>query len=97
MVLLEDETATTVHGLTEREHLLAPSRSGRRQLVLELLESERGLEAFSVSGWLEAEAAQRRLRELQDCWLSEASRERMRAGEVLRLEELRWSSSRETS
>lgn len=96
MVLLESETRNTVHPSPEPEHLLAPSRSGRRQVVVELLESETGVEAFELSGWLSPEAAERRLRELQDCWLSEASREWMRAGQVLRVEELQWSS-RETS
>ena len=78
----------------EREHLLAPSASGRRYVVLEVESEGERLEAFEVSGWLGADAAERRRLDLEreERWLDEVSRERMRAGEVLRLEELAWTS-----
>ena len=92
MILLE--TTNTVHRSVEREHLLAPSASGRRYVVLEVESRGEEVEAFEVSGWLRAEAAERRRLELEreERWLDEGSRERMRAGEILRLEELRWAS-----
>lgn len=93
MVLLETETRNKVHRW-QREHVLIRSASGRRLIVVELQTRGEELEAFEVSGYLEAEAAERRLRELEagECWLSEASRERMRQGESLRVEELEWAS-----
>ncbi len=91
MVLLESETRNTVHPL-EREHLLLPSRSGRRLVVVELWESEAGAEAFEVSGYLRTEAAERRLRRLEaeGCWLDQGTRARLRAGATLKVEELGW-------
>ena len=95
MVLLEDVTRNKVHPFPVREHLLAPSRSRRYWIVLELQsEGDERVEAFSVSGWLEKQAAERRLLELEreERWLDAESCRRMRAGQTLRMEELRWLS-----
>ena len=95
MLLLEDVTRNKVHPLPVREHLLAPSRSRRYWIVLELQsEGDERVEAFSVSGWLERKAAEQRLLELEaaEHWLDEESCRRMRAGQTLRMEELGWQS-----
>ncbi len=96
MVLLEDVTRNKVHRQTVREHLLAPSRSRRYWIVLELqTQGDERVEAFSVSGWLERKAAERWLLELEreERWLDAESCRRMRAGQTLRMGELRWQSS----
>ncbi len=77
-----------------RLRTLAASRSGRRQVVLELhLAADGELEAaYEVSGYLKPEAAERRRAELEQAgrWLAAESLLQMDGGRVLQMQELRW-------
>lgn len=80
-----------------RLRTLATSRSGRRQIVLELhLGADGELEAaYEVSGYLKPEAAERRLWELEDRWLAPECRAQMDGGRELSVRELRWEEGSE--
>lgn len=102
-LLQADATVDTLHRFPtlEREHLIRPSTSGRRFCVLELearcLDPEAGeagweQEVFEVSGWRSRVGAESLLRSLDGRWLTEASKQRMRGGEVVSVGDLRWTS-----
>lgn len=77
--------------------MLVSSRSGRRQVVVERHSCRRGREEwsdelFEVSGWLTPKAAERQRRELERAghWLAPECLLRMREGQILQMQELRW-------
>jgi len=87
----------------DRQRVLAPSRSGRFYVVLEIHsrraspsgDSETEVEAFEVSGWVHGKARAGRRRhqlELLGLWLAESSITAMREGRVLRVRDLEWEA-----
>ncbi len=91
MAILALDPTTVNH--VSRERVLVRSRSGQRLCVAEVYELEGELEVFQVSGYFSCQPeAERCLSLLDGHWLSEGTRQRLREGRMLRLNELEWES-----